>query len=201
MKNYTDIFEPNCFYHIYNRAIGDDLLFYQTRNYHFFFDKFYEYLNEYLDFYAYCLLPNHFHFLVKVKETDRDDIALSDVIPQQPLKQVVSENFRRFAISYSQAINKQENRKGSLFMRPLKRLRINTETYLREVVFYIHHNPVHHDITENFENYKWSSYHTILRNKPTKIICKEVIEYFGDIENFIYYHKQKLEIYENLKLE
>ena len=35
MKNYTDIFEPDCFYHIYNRAIGNDLLFYQTRNYQF----------------------------------------------------------------------------------------------------------------------------------------------------------------------
>ena len=196
-KNYTDIFESDYFYHIYNRAVGNDLLFYQERNYLFFLDKLYEYLHPFLNFYAYCLLPNHFHLLVKVK-TNRSD-KRNDI----SLRYVISEAFRKFTITYAKAINKQQDRMGSLFMRPLKRVKIDTDIYLKEIIFYIHHNPVHHEINKNFKTYKWSSYQTILSNKPTKISRKQVIDLFDDIENFIYCHKinNNLDNIKNLTVE
>jgi len=57
----------------------------------------------------------------------------------------VNEAFRKFFLSYSQAINKQNNRHGSLFEKNFKRILIKNENHLFRLVYYIHNNPVHHD--------------------------------------------------------
>ena len=51
--------EQEKFYHIYNHAVGEELLFKSERNYLFFLDLTKRYLNDYVTFYAYCLMPNH----------------------------------------------------------------------------------------------------------------------------------------------
>ncbi len=67
-EHYHAHFVTDHFYHIYNRANTDtDKLFYQEKNYTYFLKKFDQYLSDYLEVWAYCLMPNHFHFLVKVK--------------------------------------------------------------------------------------------------------------------------------------
>ena len=66
-KKYYPNFEPNSFFHIYNRGIDGCKIFFQERNYVYFLRKFDQYLSDYLDIYAYCLLGNHFHLLVKLK--------------------------------------------------------------------------------------------------------------------------------------
>ena len=60
--------EENNYYHIYNRGHDGIDLFYQRRNYHYFLVKYDYYLSNYVDTYAYCLLPNHFHLLIRVKK-------------------------------------------------------------------------------------------------------------------------------------
>jgi putative transposase len=178
MKNYTEQFIPGGYYHIYNHAVSKELLFHNSENYYFFLRNLYFYINTYVDFYAYCLLPNHFHLLVKVKDKDFDI-------------KILSENFRRFFIRYSQAIIKQNSLKGSLFMRPYKRVEINNEKYLTSVITYIHLNPSHHNICEDYENYKWSSYKAIISNLPSRIKRNDVLNWFDNKNNFIYYHKIK----------
>ncbi len=70
-EHYHAPFVSDHFYHIYNRANTDtDKLFYQERNYAYFLEKFEQYLSDSLEVWAYCLMPNHFHFLVKVKNID-----------------------------------------------------------------------------------------------------------------------------------
>ena len=59
---------PDYFYHIYNHANGDDNLFREQENYRFFLQQYAKYINPIADTYAYCLMPNHFHLLVKIKE-------------------------------------------------------------------------------------------------------------------------------------
>lgn len=71
MREYHAHFEPNYFYHIFNRAIGGANLFIENKNYEFFLNKWGHYLSEYLDTWSYCLIPNHFHFLVRIKEENR----------------------------------------------------------------------------------------------------------------------------------
>ena len=74
-------------------------------------------------------------------------------------------------------------------MHTFKRKRIKDDKYLVKLVHYIHYNPVEAGLTDNPEEWKYSSYNAILSGRPTLILRNEVIEWFGDKENFIYCHK------------
>lgn len=68
-KPYTPITQPlfpEAYYHIYNHANSEHNLFFQVENYRHFLKKLNHYLNGYVEFHAYCLMPNHFHLLVWV---------------------------------------------------------------------------------------------------------------------------------------
>ena len=71
ITNYTPLMQADSFYHIFNRANSNhDVLFTSAENYRFFLIKFATYLSPYIKIYAYCLLPNHFHFLIQVKSEE-----------------------------------------------------------------------------------------------------------------------------------
>ena len=67
------------------------------------------------------------------------------------------------------AVNKKYNRTGSLFEKPFERKRVTSEKYLQNLMFYIHNNPVHHGFTKTIKEYPWSSYGSIISEKPIKI--------------------------------
>ncbi|HUH25396.1 MAG TPA: hypothetical protein VLY87_02100 [Flavobacterium sp.] len=92
--------------------------------------------------------------------------------------------------AYTQAINKKFKRTGNLFEKPFERKMIDSDKYFQNLIFYIHNNPVVHGFTNNINNYAWSSYQTILSNKPTNLKRDKVIEYYDDLENFIFFHEQ-----------
>ncbi len=60
-------FVPDNYYHIYNRANGDEKIFKSEENYRFFLEKFQFYIVPIADVFSFCLMPNHFHFLVRFK--------------------------------------------------------------------------------------------------------------------------------------
>ena len=68
MTDYRCPLEKGTFYHIYNRGNAGTRLFYKKENYEFFLHRYSEYLSPFVDTFALCLLPNHFHLLVQVKE-------------------------------------------------------------------------------------------------------------------------------------
>lgn len=177
---------PGYFYHIFNRGINKEKIFYNEGNYHYFLKKYDEYFSNFADTYAYCLLPNHFHLLVRIKDYEKDSIFLKDgIFTRKP-----GEQLRRFFISYSMSINKQQKRMGSLFIKNFKRKAISKDKYLMSLIFYIHFNPVHHKLINEFEKYKWSSYSGILSDKSTKLAKDYILTYFGGKENFKEFHKQ-----------
>lgn len=59
---------PGQYYHIFNRGIGDQNIFYQARNFEYFLSKYFAAMHGYASTYAYCLLENHFHILIRVHE-------------------------------------------------------------------------------------------------------------------------------------
>lgn len=188
--------ESNKFYHIYNRGNNGDNLFYQSRNYIYFLKQYDAYLSEYLETYCYCLLPNHFHLLVRVKE---------DLLPLKTgtkiytdTDQITSEAFRRFFTSYAKAVTKQEHRKGSLFQKNYKRKEVDSDAYFSKLVHYIHVNPQKHRIFEDFKNYPYSSYGRILIDKPSKLFKNELIDWFGNKEAYIDFHAQTQD-YQNIE--
>lgn len=160
-------------YHVYNRGNGKELIFFNERNYDYFLKQYHKYTADLLDTFAYCLLSNHFHLLLRPKVNDPD---------------LISERFRRFFIAYSMAINKQEKRKGNLFQRAFKRKIIEDEKYFFSAVYYIHSNPVHHGIIKDLTTYRFSSYNSLIGSKETKLCRSDVIAWFGGKENFIEFH-------------
>ncbi len=128
------------FYHVFNRGNNKEKIFFKEENYRYFLKTFDQCLSSHVETYAYCLMPNHFHFLIRILETPKTD-------EESPLlaASTVSEQFRKFFIKYSQAINIQEGRSGSLFQKPFKRKEISSNDYLTRVIFYIHANPQNTD--------------------------------------------------------
>ncbi len=126
------------YFHIFNRSINSNNIFFKPENYHYFLTLWKKYLNNYTEVLAFCLMPNHFHFLIKISEEieieDKEN-KIKRIGDEAEIGAFISEKFRRMFISYSQAINKQENRKGNLFNRNFKRLMIENEDHLRYFFF------------------------------------------------------------------
>jgi len=161
---YIQKMDVNTYYHIYNRANGSENLFRKDENYGYFLKKWGEYISPVADTYAYCLMPNHFHFLVKIKT----EVELKDLTGFENLSGLLKQPFSNLFNGYAKAYNNMYNRKGSLFQRPFKQKPIDSEAYLKEVIFYIHHNPVHHGFTKQMEDWPYSSFPALLTNRLTR---------------------------------
>lgn len=114
---------------------------------------------------------------------------------------MTSERLRRLFISYSQAINKQENRSGSLFTRNFKRIELEDDTHLKYLFFYIYFNPLKHGISSDFRKYKYSSFKAYISSKPTNISKNLGLELFDGMDSFWAFHNFLHEEKENLILE
>lgn len=116
------------------------------------------YLDEATTIYAWCLMPNHFHLVIKVKERfiNKDNQI---VIPGH---KIISEQFRHFFTSYSKAINKRFSRRGTLFLRSYHRKKITDDNYLKNIIRYIHMNPVHHGFAASPGSWRHSSFNAIV---------------------------------------
>ena len=193
----NEILEPEVFYHIYNRGINSEKIFDSKENYLFFLRKFITYVNPVCDVYAYCLMPNHFHFLIKVKSEleiknfskvstfTKDDLGKQEK-GLHSFDSIVSKQIGKFISSYTQAYNKVTNRHGALLESPFKRKRIVTEEYLKNLIIYIHLNPT--ELKQEIDKYQFSSFSSILSHFKTNLKRIETIAIFGDLENFIYSH-------------
>ena len=189
MNIINEILEPNNFYHIYNRGINGGDIYNNEENYLFFLNKFSKYLIEFVDVYAYCLMPNHFHFIIKIKDIQSESvnkISNFDKGLHAP-DSIISKQIGKFISSYSQAFNKVNQRSGPLLESPFKRKKINSEDYLKNVILYVHLNS--EDLGKSYSNYKFSSFLGIVSNLKTNIAREECISLFNDLENFKYSHK------------
>ena len=68
MSNRRIPFSAGRYYHVYNHGNANDTIFKKEENFHYFLQKYAEYLFPILETYAYCLMPNHFHFLIRMRE-------------------------------------------------------------------------------------------------------------------------------------
>ncbi|MDI1306844.1 MAG: hypothetical protein PSX42_18605 [bacterium] len=185
------------YYHIYNRGNNGIDIFLETENYYHFLRLYAKYIEPIAETFAWCLLKNHFHVLVRIKEKEEiNTVELSYSTVENPKIIDPSRQFSHFLNAYTQAINKRHNRTGSLFETTFERKLVSSEIYFQQLIFYIHNNPVHHGFVEKMSLYPWSSYETIISNKPTRLKRNDVIALYGDAENFIYYHNQKQDLNE-----
>ncbi|MCX6230215.1 MAG: transposase [Bacteroidetes bacterium] len=179
------------YYHIYNRGINSCDLFKENENYEYFLNLYDKYISPIADTYAWVLMPNHFHLLIRVKEKN-EILNLTGFENMSGLKPTYK-YFSNLFNAYTKAFNKKYNRHGSLFERAFKRKLINNEKYLKRLILYIHTNPVHHGFCESPLDYPWSSYISCISEKPTKLQRTTIINWFEDVQNFKTSHDQVIE--------
>jgi putative transposase len=188
--------EPERYYHIFNHAVGKENLFNKDDNYYFFLKKYLLHIHPVVDTYAYCLMPNHFHLVISIKEEKEVHKVRenSKYVRSRKLniENFISKQFSIFFSSYAQSFNPLMNRRGTLFMKPFRRKLIHNEEYLKELIHYTHYNPVHHGFVKDLRDWPFSSYHSFFSQKATHLKRKQVIEWFENIENFAAYHKRKI---------
>jgi len=120
------IFRAGQYYHLYNLGVNHQPIFFNDGNWGYFIKRLKHYFQqELIDIIAYCLMPNHYHLIVYLK-TDE----LSSKIMQP------------FTVSYTKAVNLQQNRVGSLFKGTFKAKLVDKNEYLLHLSRYIHLNPV-----------------------------------------------------------
>ncbi len=176
--------EPGYFYHIYNRGNGCDI-FFEERNYSYFLKQYQKYITPVAETYAYCLLKNHFHFLVRIRDTPevlKNSEVLAETTPVQ--------QFSNFFNSYAKSINKAYDRSGSLFENRFGRLLVDSDAYFVHLVSYIHRNPQKHGFIDNFRRHRYSSYRAILHQRESQVKVNRVMDWFGNVGTFERYHRQ-----------
>jgi len=181
MKNLFETFESGKIYHVYSRSIGDQNLFLSDENYKFFLAKYLKYCEECCETIAYCLLPNHFHLLVRIKENQQD-------------KKIV-DSFSKFLNSYAKAFNKSIGRNGGLFQRKFKRKLIDDDNYLSRIILYIHLNPIKHGLVRKVKDWKYSSFGAYCTDKTSRVSRNFGLEWFGDVSEFLKIHESMKEDY------
>ena len=198
------LIEKGHIYHIYNQGNNRQKIFFNRENYFFFLGKMKEYIMPYADIMAWCLMPNHFHWMVYVRETDifRSRGATQSRTPTISDNISFNKSIGILLASYTRAINNQENITGSLFREKTKAECLtafngitpsfyNTEfgtimnitdpekEYPQICFNYIHYNPVKAGLVKSAEDWEFSSFQDICGMRNGKLINRERINEFG----------------------
>jgi putative transposase len=190
MENKLALLVSEGTFHVYNRANGNEKIFLSDENHRFFVKKFKLYILPVAQVYCYCLMPNHFHFLIRIKpEKEMEEFFGTEKIKKYGFEKLVSKQFSNLFSCYTQAFNKLGGRMGSLFMKNFKRKQVNDDSYFKNLVYYIHHNPLEAGLTKNISDYKYSSYYSIVKNESDFILRDDLLAVFEDLENFILFHE------------
>ncbi|MCR4439385.1 MAG: transposase [bacterium] len=136
------VFAPGNYYHLYNRGVSRQNIFFSDENFLFCTRLIEKYARAHLiAVIAYCLMPNHYHLLV------RQD-------GQAAVSRFISVVFN----TYVQAVNRQLGRSGTLFQGRFLHVQVEREEYLVHLCRYIHLNPVVAGLVRNPEDWAFSNY-------------------------------------------
>jgi putative transposase len=186
-------FYENGFYHVYNRGVEKREIFLDEKDYNSFLGILKSYLEPIvkrdktilqgralerirkhtlateLSLISFCLMPNHFHFLIQ----QRTSVAITNLL-------------RRVLTAYSMYFNLRYERVGSLFQGRFKAKEITNDEYLLHLTRYIHRNPVKAKMVkvQNLANFKWSSYPNYLGLVESSWVKpKAILDYFASVDS------------------
>lgn len=187
------VYANNYFYHVYNRGVAKQNLFDSDFDYLRLLKTFSFYLeNEnkprlskidktelhkilkiepqkpLVEIYAYCLMPNHFHLLLR-QVTDNG----------------ISIFLRRSSDSYTRYYNVKNDRVGTIFQGRFRAVLIESDEQLLHLSRYIHLNPYTSDICNDSASYNWSSYHHYLNNNNDRLCHPDyILKMIGSSKNY-----------------
>ena len=165
-------FQSDQIYHIYNRSFNKSKVYFRDENYSFFLDKI-QSLTKYCEILAYCLMPDHFHLLVFIPQnSEATTLANQGGLINM---QVLSRKIGTILSSYTQAINKQEHRSGSLFQPKTKAKPVESFQHSLICFHYIHQNPSKSKLINKLEDWVYSSFNEYYLN--VQGLCNKNLAY------------------------
>ena len=174
-------------YHIQARGQDGGDVFFEDRTYAHFMRLYAKCVGLVADTYAYCLLPDHLHLLIRVR-TRAETPAISEN-PRAPKDLRPSDLVSILLNAYTQAINKAYDRTSELFQQPFGRVEIRSDVHLVHLVTHIHQNPEKHGLVADFRTWPHSSYHALLSESSTQVKRREVLAWFDGPAHFQRFHE------------
>ena len=197
--------QPNCSYHIFNHANGFENIFTVDDNYRFYLDKYQQYILPIAETYAYCLLPNHFHLVVRIRRKEVIEEVYRNFkstnfskfpnlekveVTDNMIEYYISKQFANLFSCYTQSFNKVNKRRGSLFLKNFRREPIENKAYFLNAVIYTHRNPVHHAFCDRYTDWSYTSFCEIKERNSQMIEVEKLLRMFGGRDSFIDLHEQ-----------
>jgi REP element-mobilizing transposase RayT len=161
------------YYHVFNRGCNREKIFTVESNYLFLIKRMKSLVPDYsLKVIAYCLMPNHYHFLLYPQEDG-----------------IISRFIQRLFNSYTQAYNRQQKRSGTLFEGRAKSVLVDTDEYILHLCRYIHLNPVIAKLVSHPSDWPYSNFPEWIKEREGTLIDHEFVNRFfptpKDYENFV----------------
>lgn len=168
-------------YHIYNRGNNGENIFRMDSDYRIFLQQYRRHIEPVCETFAYCLMPNHFHMLVRVRDPEPD---------ARVARRGASQAFANLFAAYTKTVNHMLDRTGSLFEQPFHRKGVGDDAYFARLVVYIHLNPQRHGFVDDFRDWPWSSLAALLGSGMTLLERATVLGRFGGAENLAKAHRE-----------
>ena len=128
-------------YHVMNRGRRGELIFTTDEDHQTFIDILKELVDVYtVNVAAYCLMSNHYHVLIQTPNAN------------------LSRAMRHLNGVYTQRFNRSHSCDGQLFRGRYKSIVVDADSYLLELVRYIHRNPLEARLVDKLNTYKWTSH-------------------------------------------
>ena len=169
------VFE-NAFYHVFNRGINKQQIFFSDDDYFFFLNKLKSLQKKYdHSIYAFCLMPNHYHISIQTRKV--------------PISKIISS----LATSYSMYFNRTYSHLGPVFQNRFKSILIENDNYFLKLSQYIYLNPIKSGLATDPALYKFSSIREALGKEPINYLDQDITRLIGETlesrkeyEKFIY---------------
>ena len=173
------IFSQGNIYHLYNRGAKRQPIFRTIENYLFLMRRMRQYTLDFsISVIAYCLMPNHFHFVFR-----------------QNTQHSISDCMHRIFNSYSKAFNKRYNLSGTLFEAPFKAKLVDSNEYLAHLCRYVHRNPLEARLVDELSEWEHSNYLEWIGKRSGEMVDLEMVNTLfprpGQYEEFVKFYLGK----------
>ena len=212
--------QPDTSYHIFNHANGFENVIREAENYRYFMEKYQLYISPIAETYAWCLMPNHFHLVIRIRKRETiEQLILNSkstnlitttfpkvqnfekgevIINDSEIEKYLSKQFANLFSCYTQSFNKMYKRMGSLFIKNFKRQLIENKQHFINVVVYTHRNPIHHGFCNGFNEWSYSSYQDIINGDCSFVQVDKLLKVIGGIKSFIELHQTNLKDFKSI---
>ena len=198
---------PDTSYHIFNHANGFENIFRTEGNFKYFLEKYRLYIFPIAETYAYCLMPNHFHLVIRIRKREVIEMLILNnncnnlskvsnfgkVVSDKEIEKYLSKQFANLFSSYTQSFNKVYHRKGSLFVKNFKREQLSDKTHFLNAIVYTHRNPIHHGFCDAYDSWEFSSYDDTVNGNGDLTVIEKLMKITEGIENFKMLHQHSLD--------